>query len=339
MKNLKKVLFSLLFVGIAGLLLSAFNTEKGKPAPFRVVGYLYNKKMPLDKVPYQYLTVINYSFAVPAPDSSGNIVPLQHPARLKKLANMAHNRGVKVFISVGGWNIGDGGGNDTRFEVLANSAVTRTNFTESAMKLVRKFNLDGIDIDWEYPNPYEPSSTNYVLLMKQLSDSLHTAGKKLSAAIVSNKDYYGYGIKKEAFPYVDWMNIMSYDYKDNENYPHSPYWLAVRSFDYWVKDRNLPKSKAVLGLNFAAYRFLLRMGANPRYDSFVTNKSPFGFKKPVKPNINVVDTLYYNGITTVKEKTKLAMKRGSGIMIWAVMGDTTGKFSLLKAIHEVVESK
>jgi GH18 family chitinase len=319
-------------------LFTACSSNKNISDKFKVIGYLFNKKVNLNKIPYQYLTNINYSFALPAPDSSGNILPVPKPERLVKLTKLAHTHGVKVFISVGGWEIGDGGGNDTRFEVLANSAVTRTNFTESAMRIVRKFNLDGVDIDWEYPDPIEPSSSNYILLMKQLSDSLHAAGKKLSSAIVAFKDKHGYGIKKEAFPYVDWMNIMSYDYKDDEDYPHSPYWLAVRSFDYWINKRRLPKSKAMLGLNFGFYRHLVAMGADPYADSYTTTVASLFDKRgntKQAPADSAV-TIYYNGIKTVKEKTKLALKRGAGIMMWAVAGDTTGKYSLLKAINDVI---
>src|SRR5699024_478128 len=114
--------------------------------------------------------------------------------------------------------------------------------------------------------------SNFVLLMKQLSDSLHANGKKLTAAIVSFKNLHGAGIKKAVFPYVDWMNIMSYDYKDNKNYPHSPYWLAANSFDYWVEYRRLPKSKAVLGLNFGPYGRAMKLHANPYADSYVSHK-------------------------------------------------------------------
>lgn len=339
MKHLKSTLSPLLLVVITGafLLLSAFNQQQQSTNDFKVIGYLFNKKVPISTLPYQYLTHINYSFALPAPDCSGHIMPVPKPNRLKKLVKTAHAHGVKVFISIGGWNIGDGGGNDTRFEVLASSPDTRTTFVQSAMKIVRKFNLDGVDIDWEYPDPIEPSASNFVLLMKQLSDSLHAAGKKLSAAIVSFKDRYGYGIKEEAFQYVDWMNIMAYDYKNSKDMPHSPYFLAVRSFDYWVGDRGLPANKAMLGLTFGFYQHLIAMGANPYHDSYTINLGAlFGDRLPKGASADSVITVYYNGIKTVKKKTNLALKRGGGIMIWAVAGDTTGQYSLLKAINEVI---
>lgn len=327
---MKKYALSFLCCILSGLF-SCNNKEAKKDTGFKVVGYLPSSEVDTASIPFQYLTDINYAFAVPAPDSSGNLLPVPRPDTLHALVRAAHAHGVNVFISVGGWNIGDGGGNDTRFEVLANSAQTRSNFVHSVMDVVRNFNLDGADIDWEYPEPVEPSSSDYVLLMKQLADSLHPAGKKLTAAIVSYHDIHGYGITKPVFHVADWFNIMAYDDDYNtfhgEYVPHAPYWLDVRSFDYWVKDRGLPADKAVMGVPFygkgrgvgGSYRRLLAEGANP-YD-------------------DVWDSIYYNGIKTMKEKTALALKRGAGIMIWEIGLDTAGQYSLLRAIHEVVEQK
>lgn len=44
--------------------------------------------------------------------------------------------------------------------------------------------------------------------------------------------------------------------------------------------------------------------------------------------------LYYNGTPTIQQKTRLASQKASGIMIWQVLGDATGKKSLLKAIYQ-----
>lgn len=311
----------------ASMLSSCYSTNTD--TKFKVIGYLPAGRVDTASIPYQYLTDINYAFAVPAPDSSGHLVPIPLPDTLHALVRDAHKHNVRVFISIGGWNIGDGGGNDTRFEVLANTPATRTNFTRDVMDVVREFNLDGVDIDWEYPDPIEPSSSNYVLLMTQLRDSLHRAGKKLTAAIVSYHDRWGYGIKEDIFRLADWLNIMAYDDDYNSfngaHVPHSPYWLDVRSFDYWL-GRGLPKEKAVMGVPFygkgngrgLSYKQLLRLGADPYGD--------------------VYDSIYYNGIKTMREKTRLALHRGAGIMIWEISEDTVGKYSLLKSINDIIRS-
>lgn len=329
---MKKIYPAIFLCSLVTVFLFAFQpVQKPKDPAFKIIGYLPGGRIDTAAIPYQYLTHINYAFAIPASDGSGDLLPIRHPGELTTLVRDAHRHDVKVFISVGGWNIGDGGGNDTRFEVLANSPETRRRFVSSLMQLIHRFDLDGADIDWEYPDPIEPSSTNFVLLMSQLRDSLHAAGKKLSAAIVSYHDLHGYGIKKEIFSIADWLNIMAYDDDYNtfngHHVPHAPYWLDIRAFDYWITDRGLPKEKAVMGVPFygkgkgrgAAYRQLLAMGADPYADAY--------------------DSIYYNGIKTMKAKTQLALERGAGIMIWEISEDTTGQYSLLKAINEEVQHR
>lgn len=329
---MKKMYPAIFLCSVLAVFLFAFKpVQKPKDPAFKIIGYLPGGRIDTAAIPYQYLTHINYAFAVPAAGGSGDLLPIGHPPELMALVRDAHRHEVKVFISVGGWNIGDGGGNDTRFEILANSQETRSRFVSSLMQVIRHFNLDGADIDWEYPDPIEPSASNFVLLMSQLRDSLHAAGKKLSAAIVSYHDLHGYGIKKEIFSIADWLNIMAYDDDYNtfngHHVPHAPYWLDIRAFDYWVTDRGLPQERAVMGVPFygkgkgrgAAYRKLLAMGADPYGD--------------------VYDSIYYNGIKTMKAKTRLALERGAGIMIWEISQDTTGEYSLLKAIHEEVQHR
>lgn len=308
---------------------------------FEVVGYLFISErkgaIDLDKIAYRYLTTINYAFVLPAADFSGDLIPVRRPDVLKSLVKKAHSNKVKVLASVGGFDIGDGPGIDTRFERLANTQTSRTNFAHACMNLVREFDLDGIDIDWEFPDPQEPSLSDFVFLMKELSDSLKPVQKKLTAAIESHRLPYTYGIDEASFQYVDWFNIMVYDgeeigwHRPHPTTSHSPYWLAVESLDYWLGKRGLPKEKAVVGVPFygkgqpdqkrgyGGYRNLLARGADPYSDTF--------------------DSIYYNGIKTMKRKTKLALDRGRGIMIWEITSDTTGKYSLLKAIHDAINEK
>jgi chitinase len=51
----------------------------------------------------------------------------------------------KVVISVGGWDWSN------RFSNVAASAPARANFIASTLKAMRKYGLDGVDLDWEYP--------------------------------------------------------------------------------------------------------------------------------------------------------------------------------------------
>lgn len=292
---------------------------------FKVIGYLPGHRIDTSKIPFQYLTHINYSFAIPAKDS-GYLQPISQPERLNALVEKSHRNNVQVFLSIGGWSIGDGGGNDTRFHVLAESAEQRNNFVKSTMQMVREFKLDGVDVDWEYPDSSHRSADDFVFLMKELRDSLLPAGKKLTAAVVSY-GRQGWGIKNEIFDLVDWLNLMSYDDDSGLKRPHAPYSLAVRTYDYWVVQRGLPQEKAIIGVPFygkpslakkgSAYRNLLSAGANPNKDQ--------------------LDSIHYNGIKTIRQKTSFAKQHAAGIMIWEISQDTTGKLSLLRTISSALK--
>lgn len=291
---------------------------------FKVIGYFTPGTAEPESLPLEYLTHINYSFSIPAP-SGDTLIPLKKDDILKRLVAYAHkNKGAEVFISIGGWGIGDGGGDDSRFHRMAERAEGRHTFVKSALDLVRKYDLDGVDFDWEYPDEDHRSADDYVLLVREMADSLHAMNKKLTAAVVASGKK-GYGTKKEALDAMDWVNLMAYDgdYGGDILKAHSPYAYAVQSIDYWVKERGLEAPKAIIGLPFYSkkgfgqfgptYRQLIADGASA-YDDYWKGA-------------------FYNGINTIEAKTRLAKKLGlGGVMIWEIGLDTADDTSLLKAI-------
>lgn len=52
---------------------------------------------------------------------------------------------IRIHLSVGGWTL------SKQFPPMAGSAEGRKTFVDSAVKNLRKWNLDGLDVDWEYP--------------------------------------------------------------------------------------------------------------------------------------------------------------------------------------------
>ena len=295
---------------------------------FKVIGYYTPRAAEPESLPLDYLTHINYSFSIPAP-SGDTLLPLRDDEKLKRLVKHAHGGNVQVFISIGGWSVGDGGGEDGRFHRLAERAEGRRAFVQSTLNLVRKYNLDGVDLDWEYPDEDHRSADDYVLLVEELADSLHAQNKLLTAAVVA-RGKKGYGVKKEAFMAMDWINLMAYDgdYGGEVVKAHSPYSYALESIDYWIGERGLPPSKAVLGLPFYSklgfgkfgltYRQLIADGASP-YDDYWKGA-------------------HYNGINTIEAKTRLARRRGlAGVMIWEIGLDTADETSLLRAIDRAAK--
>ena len=130
---------------------------------------------------------------------------------------------LKVSLSIGGWN----DGNNSAFESFAASSGGRTTFTNAVMGLINQYNLDGVDIDWEYPDP-GTSGNNFTALMSQLSTAMHSRGKLLTAAVVSGGSTAN-GVQPAVFGYVDFLNIMTYD----GGSPHANY-------DWTIQNTTLP---------------------------------------------------------------------------------------------------
>jgi len=288
------------FLGIATLISSSQAFSQ-----FKVVGYMPSWSGDVNAIQYSKLTHINYAFLLPT--ATGGLQAIENSSKLSSLVSLAHANGKKVLIAVGGWNNGD----DSGFESIAANSSYRTTFVNNLLSFVNQYGLDGVDIDWEYPDP-GASANNYVSLMTQLSTALHNQGKLLTAAVVGTG---GESILSSVFAQVDFLNIMAYDYN---NYDHSTYNYASQAITYW-KGRGLAAGKAILGVPFygrpswETYAALIARGADPYSDTY----SGVG----------------YNGITTIKAKTDLAYNSGGGIMIWELSGDATGTYSLVSAIN------
>jgi predicted transglutaminase-like cysteine proteinase len=291
------------------LILASFQAS----AQFKVVGYMPSWSGSVSAVQYSKLTHINYAFLLPT--ATGGLQPIENPSKLQSLVNTAHANGVKVMISVGGWN----GGDDSAFESLAANSTYRNNFVNNMVAFVNQYNLDGSDIDWEYPND-GASANNYVTLMTQLSTAMHSRGKLLTAAVVA---VGGSSILASVFPQVDFLTIMAYDGDVNGSH-HSTYDYAVQSINYW-RGRGLPKDKAILGVPFYG---------KPSWESYAQLLA-----RGASPNSDWIGNVGYNGIPTIKRKTNLAFDQGGGIMIWELSQDVAGANSLLTAIDQVVQER
>jgi GH18 family chitinase len=289
--------------------------EAGRALATRVVGYFPTWAGDVNAIQYDKLTHINYAFALPT--AQGGLTGVSSgDARLRSLVQTAHSRGVKVLLAVGGWN----DGNDSAFEQMAANAGARTTFVNNAVAFVNAAGLDGIDLDWEYPEP-GASAQNFAALARELGAAMRSRGKLLTAAVVAN-GYYGDGIPTSAFADLDFINIMAYD----GGQPHSTYDFAVQALNYWV-GRGLPRSKAVLGVPF--------YGRSPSSYVAYSQLVAWDAQAPYKDNVGDV---YYNGIPTIQAKARLALQQGGGVMIWELTQDTQGATSLLSAIAQVLQT-
>lgn len=293
---------------------------------FKVVGY-YPTWAPnkLHNVDFGVLTHVCYAFAIPTPD--GDLRDLENPDTATKLISSAHANGAKVLLSVGGWSYNDVPLESVFMEATSNSEKTRR-FAENIIAMCDKYGFDGVDMDWEHPRVDGTSAKQYEELMLSLSEKLHAKGKLLTAAVLSGVTadgnvYYDAAAHTNAvLNAVDFINVMAYDGGDGER--HSQYQFAVNCGIYWKDTRGLPSYKVVLGVPFYA---------RPSWAGYGTIFAdvPDAWSKD-NVTYNGMD-VYYNGMDTIKKKTRYAKGNLGGIMIWELSQDTADPDkSLLQAI-------
>ncbi len=281
-----------------------------------VIGYMPYWAGAASDIQYTKLTHINYSFAIP--DVDGHLKPLQNTSKLQQIVTNAHAVGGKVLIAIGGWSE-NGVPLDSRFETIGANATYRTNLVNDIVALVNQYNLDGADMDWEFPDAGS-SANNFEALMTELYNALHPQGKLVTAA-VSGSSWGGAGINSTVKNVVDWLNIMAYDFNDNQ---HSTYSDALSAVAYY-QGKGFPNNQLALGVPFYArpswesYASIVGRGGDPYQDSFDGNG--------------------YNGITTIKQKTNYVINNGlGGVMIWEISQDLTNQYSLVTAIDEEINA-
>lgn len=294
---------------------------------FKVVAYFPSYQDPAGVADVKYKMITHLFYAFLNPNADGSLATLSQPSRFATVMSKARNNGVKVGISISGQS--------SVFAQMASNTTSRTAFVNNALNFVINNNLDGLDMDWEYPSSSSGTDITYFALMKDLSTALHNKNKFLSAAITPGV-YAGSirdGLKADVFPLVDFFNIMVYDgagWDKTDPFQHSTYQMAVSSLNYWLNTRNMPKEKAVLG--------------NPSYGRNEAGTSSMSFRniianggKAAKDSATINgQRYYYNGTETIRQKAELAKTRANGVMFWEFYFDSNDDSSLLKTTNDAI---
>ncbi|KAK9503976.1 hypothetical protein O3M35_010426 [Rhynocoris fuscipes] len=129
------------------------------------------------------------------------------------------NEKLKTMLSIGGWAEGS-----AKFSRIASKADRRDRFAQSVVELLRQYNFDGINIDWQYPTFRDGSRPedreNFVELVKTLRESfdneaqLTTKPRMLvTMTLPAEKEYIEQGYDLiNLQKYIDFFSIVSYDY-------------------------------------------------------------------------------------------------------------------------------
>ncbi|MEP6712656.1 MAG: glycoside hydrolase family 18 protein, partial [Ferruginibacter sp.] len=323
--------------------------QKKDSRDIAMIAYYTGNNTMIDSFPVEKLTHIIYSFAHLSGDSisisnSKDSLTLQHLVALKQ-----RNPQLKIMISLGGW-----GGCSTCSEVFSKQKQRKV-FARTVKEMFEYFNIDGIDLDWEYPAVYgypghrfaPEDKNNFTKLIKQLR---HTLGKTVEISFACG------GLRNQMDSSFDWekimplvnrVNLMSYDlvsgYATKSGH-HTPLYSSpqqIASTDngvMYLERLGVPSNKIVIGAAFYARVFANDIHANnglyqptkfeygvsyKNFDTTFTKEKGYQYfwdpvaQAPYMYNETQRSFASFDDTISIRLKTKYCIdKKLNGIMFW-----------------------
>nr|QDA39872.1 chitinase 4 [Phenacoccus solenopsis] len=272
-----------------------YGENNGQQDEFKVICYFTNwawyrqgnGKYLINDIDANLCTHIIYAFAVL---DSNKLLIKPHDTwadldnRFYEKVVALKNRGIKVLLAIGGWN--DSAGN--KYSRLVNSKQARDKFISHVVQFLKKYNFDGLDVDWEYPKCWQvncklgPSSDKkaFADFITELREAFNPHGFLLSAAVSPNKKVIdeGYDVPLLSNK-LDWISVMCYDYHGQWDevtghvapmYEHpddaDKTFNANFSIHYWV-DKGADRKKIVMGMPMYGQSFTLATPKNNTLNS------------------------------------------------------------------------
>ncbi|CDH54683.1 glycoside hydrolase family 18 protein [Lichtheimia corymbifera JMRC:FSU:9682] len=294
-------LLCLAFTAIITTSAAASNSSSSKSSGKTLTGYFPNwlyARWPVSNIDFSKYTHINYAFAIMIKGSTPEWTdPQQVETQLPELVKAAHAKDAKVLISVGGWS------GCLTFSSMVGDSSKRSEFIKWSTDQIDKYDIDGIDIDWEYPgrqgagcNEVDKANDakNLLTLLQELRSAMDKKykNKELTAAVHVRTFDTSSGNMKDVSAFgkvLDRVNIMAYDINgafNSTSGPNAPFNFEpglgyddsyVSSIETWIK-AGVPASKISPGLAFygRSTTSTVDMSKTNQYQPQVKGKPPKG---------------------------------------------------------------
>ena len=236
---------------------------------------------------------------------------LSHITNLKK-----KYPNLKILLSIGGWTHSD------TFPAVAASPTARKQFAKECIEFCKKYQFDGVDIDWEFPG-YEPhkgtpeDAHNFTLLLKDL----YNISRKQKAPMlitIAGPITFNHIDKlelNEIQKYLSWINLMCYNYhgpwggKDDKVTNHHAPLYATKEGDSSLHidatvqkyiSKGIPKKKLILGMPLYGRSFAnvasTTDGLNSTYSGMGKGTTSEGVRSfaDIKQNLSSIYTKHWD---------------------------------------------
>lgn len=381
---MKKLIYRLFqLAGIVSVLScspSSNNAEGLALDEYKIIGYIAGwKGVDTSLIHADKLTHINYAFAnvIDGRVTEGKGREEQDKQNLALLRSLkSKNPNLKILVSVGGWTWSKG------FSDAVLTPERRMVFSASAIDYLIRHDLDGLDFDWEYPalpgdnNPYRPEDReNFVSMLQSVRHSLDSltsvTGKQYLQTIATGgfTDFVEVNNLGEAQKYLDFINIMTYDFivqsvRDTTGH-HTNLYVSkysnrsVENAVYEHIQAGVPAGKLVMGMAFygrswksvhpennglgqkgigsRGYPFsqISELMEDPDYARFWDGEAQAPFLWNAKDSIFVT----FEDPQSIEAKVKFVKEKGlTGAMFWEYNEDSKDR-TLLTALYKAFQSQ
>lgn len=289
-------------------LLILTSVARAQEPRFRVAAYLPDYRMadfkPDDAKGVNELILFS---ATPRDDGTIDLAGLRK-APLKKLKEWKARENGRLILALGGW------GRSQSFASVAASLEKSKKLAANALETCRGMGLDGVDLDWEHPKS-NAEADDYARLLSHLHGALMPDGKIVSITVAGWQP-----LSPKTYQEVDCIQLMAYDHQGR----HSTFESVAEEVNKLI-EKGVPKEKLRLGLPFYG-RGIKDAQKTVIYSQIVAQYHP-------KPDVDEVDSVYFNGPDTIRRKVKFAKEqRLAGVMVWEIGQDARGADSLLRVV-------
>ena len=256
---------------------------------------------------------------------------VEHVRILRRLTEGVSGMRIRLGVSGGNWS------------AMLSDANARKAFAENVAEVVRKHQLDGLDLDFEWIDQNDTAAWNNY---GELARAIREASPDMFFTISLHTYYYKF--PASCMRYVDYFTFQNYGPQIDVN-GYSSMVSACGTYRSW----GYPDSKIMLsapfqgtpgagqGADIRAYRDIVSACAGVREDPSLDSASfNYGGGK--------VKTLHFNGVDTVRKKARyISEQQVAGFMYWDLgmdVADSAGKNNyfdeccLLRAANRYVSS-
>ena len=224
--------------------------------------------------------------------------------------------GTKLLLCIGG------NGRSAGFAHAVSKNASRTLFVDSLLALLDKHDLDGVDLNWEYPgysfgsgyhadDAIQRDYKGLSLLVKKMAKAFRPSGRIITLAYYPDGKQEKLLLDHNLHKHVANMHMMSYDQPGKHSTLDWSREVASRGAGI------LPPELLTLGVPF--YGRHIKTGDWKSYEDLVQMNAAL-LKN--RPEVDEAGGYYFNGPGTIAKKVQLARSLGlGGVMIWEVGQD------------------